>query len=126
MPAIGCADARAYVIADPLHTVTVLFAGENIEADLRPAPNAFRKFERLMLLMIGRNDAIDVVLLTFRREVGVQFSHQCLRWNGVCSVDLNFIVTLGHSRSHAQDGRDCEDRVGSELDRGVTHSRTPS
>ena len=46
MPAIGCADARAYVIADPLHTMTILFTGEDVEADLRPARNAFGEFER--------------------------------------------------------------------------------
>src|SRR5271154_4790538 len=101
MPAIGCADAWAYVIANPLHPVAILLAGKDIEADLRPVRNAFGKFERLMLLMIGWNDAIDVVLLTFRGEVGVQFSHQCLRGNGVCPVNLDLIVSLCHTRSLA-------------------------
>src|ERR1700678_1595277 len=117
MPAIGCADARAYMIADPLHAVTILPAGEDIEAYLRPARNSFGKFERLMLLMIGRNDAIDIVLLTLRGEVGVQFSHQCLRRNRVCSVNLDLISSLCHSGSHAQNGRDRENRKASELDR---------
>jgi hypothetical protein len=34
MPAIGCANALPYVIADSLHTVTILHAGKDIEADL--------------------------------------------------------------------------------------------
>src|SRR5580698_10480985 len=117
MPAIGRTDAGTYVIADPLHAVTILLAGEDIEAYLRPARNAFGKFERLMLLMIGRNDAIDVVLLTFRGEVGVQFSHQCLRRDGACAVNLDLIVSLCHTRSHAADDRDPENREGSQLDR---------
>src|SRR5580698_2620180 len=117
MPAIGGADAWAYVIADPLHTVAILRAGKDIEADLRPTRNAFGEFERLMLLMIGWNDAIDVVLLTFRGEVGVQFRHQSLRRNGVCAVNLNLIVSLCYRGSRVQDDRDCEHRFGSELDR---------
>src|ERR1700722_2270722 len=107
MPAIGRTDAGTYVIADPLHAVTVLLADEDIEADLRPARNSFGKFERLMLLMIGRNDAIDIVLLTLRGEVGVQFSHQCLRRNRVRAVNLDLIVALCHSGSYAQGERDC-------------------
>ena len=103
MPTIGCADARAYVIADPLHTVAVLLAGKDVQADLRPTRNAFGEFERLMLLMIGRNNTANVILLTFRGEVRVQFSHQCLRRNGVCAVNLDLIVSLCYRGSRAQD-----------------------
>src|ERR1700679_3155865 len=108
MPAIGSADARTYMVSDPLHAVTILFAGKDIEANLRPARNSLGKFERLTQLMVGRNDTSDVIFLGFRGEVGVQFHHQCLRCDGVCAVNLDLIVSLCRCGPHAEDSRDYE------------------
>src|ERR1019366_7963756 len=49
MPAIGHADARADVVADPLHSVAGLLAGEDVEADLRPTGESGSEVQRLVV-----------------------------------------------------------------------------
>jgi len=94
MPAIGGADTRANVVADPLDAVAILPAGEDVEADLRPVVDAFGELDGFVLLVIGGNDAVDVILLAFGSEVGMELDHKIFVRDGVSTVDLDFVVAL--------------------------------
>ena len=47
------------MISDPLDSVTILLAGEDVEAYLGPTVDALGQLEGLMLLMVGRDHAVD-------------------------------------------------------------------
>jgi hypothetical protein len=83
------------VVANPLHAVAVLLAGEDVKTDLGPVVDALGEFDGLVLLVVGGIDAIDEVLLAFGGEVGMQLDHEVPGFDGVRSVDLDLIVALG-------------------------------
>jgi hypothetical protein len=56
-----------------------------------------------MLLMVGGVYAVDQVLLTIGRVVGMQFHHGALGRFGICAIDLDLIIALsmeGWNKKH--------------------------
>src|SRR5271156_1674187 len=106
MPRVRHTHAGTDVIADPLNAAAVLLAGEDIEADFEPGVDPLRKFERFVLLVVRGIDPIDDVLLSFCREIRMQFDHQAFRRHGICTIDLNFVVSLraGRRRNAGESG----------------------
>ena len=117
------------MVADPLHAVAILPTGENIEADLGPVVDAFGELNGFVLLMIGGNDAVDVILLAFGSEVGMELDHEVFGSDGFGSVDLDLVVALGVRGRGAEKSEACDaerERKPGERQAKVRHSETPS
>src|SRR6185437_5074374 len=101
------------MIADPLHSVSILRTGEDVKTYFRPVGNTLRDFDCLMQLMIGGIYAIYGVHLSFCRKVGMQFEHGAFWFNCRRSIDLNFVVALRKSFCSTQqnDKRDAQDAL---------------
>src|SRR6185437_10898016 len=101
------------MIADPLHSVSILRTGEDVKTYFRPVGNTLRDFDCLMQLMIGGIYVIYEVHLLFCRKVGMQFEHGAFWFNRRCSIDLNFIVALrkGFCSKKQNDERDAQDAL---------------
>jgi len=93
------------VIADPLDAVTILLAGEDVEAHLGPTVYTLGELKGFVLLMLGRVNPIERLLLALESEVGVQLDHQAFRSDRVGTVDLDFIIALGSHRHGQADKR---------------------
>ena len=116
VPGGGDADAGTDVVADPLDTVAVLGAGEDVEAEFGPVVDALSEFEGLVLLVVGGVDAVDGVLLAVRGEVGVDFDHGAFGFDGVGAVDLDLVVALcGCWSREEQEAGDEEQKEEGEL-----------
>jgi hypothetical protein len=109
------------VIAYPLHTMTVLFTGKDVETNLRPTGQALGNFERLVQLVVGGIHAIDLVLLPVWCVVGMELNHGALWLDRAGAVDLNFIVALCAKRL-----RTPERAQHSEHAQPITHIETTS
>jgi hypothetical protein len=118
VPTIGHANAGADMVANPLDAVAVLPTGEDVEAYLGPVVDAFGELEGFVLLMIGGDDAVDVVFLADGGEVGMELDHEGFGCDGVGTVDLDLVIAL-RVRDH---GKESEGQQGEEF----THSETPS
>src|ERR1700723_4800859 len=94
MPAIRRPHTWPDMVSYPLHSVSILFAGENVEANLRPVVDSLGQLKSLVLLMVRRINTINNFSLSGDGVVGVQFDHQILWRDRVCSVYLNLIVSL--------------------------------
>src|ERR1700677_1585687 len=94
-PGIRYPNARANVISHPLHATAVLLAGKDVETNFRPIIDAFGELDRLVLLVVGRIDAIDELLLAFHGEIRVKFDHQGLRRDCRGPIDLDLVIGLG-------------------------------
>jgi hypothetical protein len=106
------------MVANPLDAVAVLPTGEDVEAYLGPVVDAFGELEGFVLLMIGGDDAVDVVFLADGGEVGMELDHEGFGCDGVGTVDLDLVIAL-RVRDH---GKESEGQQGEEF----THSETPS
>jgi hypothetical protein len=82
------------VIPNPLYALAAAFAGEDVEAYLRPIGDALRDFDGFMFDVVGGIHAGDDVALTAGREVGVEFEHGGAWGNGFGTVDLDFVIAL--------------------------------
>src|SRR6202789_300942 len=69
IPGVGYPNTRADVIADPLNALAVLLGREYIEPDFGPVRETFGQLDCLVLLMVGRQYAIDDVFLSVDGEV---------------------------------------------------------
>src|ERR1700761_876550 len=69
VPGIGNTNARTYVVANPLRSVTILLAREDVKPHLHPVREPLRDFRGLVLLMIGRVYAINLIPLTQSSKV---------------------------------------------------------
>src|SRR5580692_8224248 len=124
-PGVRYPNARANMIAHPLHAMAVLLAGKDIEPDFRPVVETLREFDRLVFLMIRWKDAVDGLLLTLHGEIRVKFDHQGLRRDGLRPVDLDLVVGLG-SRKKRQEREREEGGEPPESRNSLRHSRTAS
>jgi hypothetical protein len=110
MPSIWRPYARADVISHPLNTVSILFAGENVEAKFRPIIDPLRQFQGLVLLMIGWVHALKDFSLSGDSVVGMQFDHEVLGWDSVRAIDLNLIVTLSRRNPSNEQEAPCNEQ----------------
>src|ERR1700722_1030809 len=103
MPRIRHPHPGADVVPYPLHAISILPAGENIKADLRPVGQTLGNLKRLVQLMVGRVYAVDDILLAFRGEIGMKLNHGALWLNGSRAIYLDFVVALSIHRPHTQE-----------------------
>src|SRR5579862_6813956 len=107
MPAIGHAHPWTDMIANPLHTLAAARAGEDVEADFRPAIDALGDLRGLMEGVIGWIHPVFRVHRSRERpgsvygEIAVQLEHGCLRRDGVRTVNLDFVIILASRQLHS-------------------------
>src|SRR5215510_13161058 len=58
MPAIGSAEARPNMVANPLPAAAIAGAGEDIEASLKPRRKTLRNLDGFMPGVVGGRDAV--------------------------------------------------------------------
>ena len=83
------------MVPHPLHAMPVLPAGKDVEAHFRPTGQTLRDLERLVQLVVGGIHAVDHVLLSLQRVVGMKLNHGALWLYGVRAIDLDLVVALG-------------------------------
>ena len=93
--------------------MTVLFAGEHVEANFRPIIDSFGKFQRFVLCMVGGKHAVLDGFAAANREIGMDLDHSGMRCPGFRRIDLNFVVVLGGSpRGKQESSEENKNRAG--------------
>src|SRR5436853_897618 len=101
---------RTYMVADPVPSITGAQAGKDIEACLKPVIEALGDLNGLMHCMVRGPDAVAGKFAAAGREISVELDHGGMRINGVCAINLDFIVVLCPCCERA--GQDCERNQG--------------
>ena len=71
VPAVGNTNARTDMVANPLPSISIASAGENVEANFRPIVDTLGNFDRFVLRMIGGIESVRGVLRTGERFAAV-------------------------------------------------------
>src|ERR1700722_17557795 len=103
MPRIRHPHPGTDVVPYPLHTVTILPAGKDVKAHLRPVGQPLRNLKRLVQLMVGRVYAVDNILLALGGEVGMKLNHGALWLDGSRAIYLDLVVALSIHWPHPQE-----------------------
>jgi hypothetical protein len=91
------------VVPDPLHTVPILPAGENVKAYLGPVGQTLGNLKRLVQLMVGGVYTVHDVLLPIYSEIGMKLNHGALWFDRIRPIYLDLVITLGAQRLHAHE-----------------------
>src|SRR5271170_3160783 len=111
MPRIRYPHPGTDVVPDPLHTMPILPAGEDVETHLRPAGQTLGNLKRLVQLMVGGIYPVDYVLLALRSEIGMKLNHGALWLNRIRPIYLDLVITLSMRRLHAHQRDKCSHNV---------------
>ena len=127
VPALGGADARADVVADPLDALAVALGGEDVEADLGPGGDALSELDGFVLSVVGGEGAIGLEagagegLEAIDGEVAVELDHEHFGRDGFRTIDLDLVIILrvrGGCGEREEEGKQVAEAHGLVIDAG--------
>lgn len=108
MPTVRHANARTYVVTNPLVALMRTHAREDIKSRLKPISPALSNLHRFVQLMLVGKDPVDRRLKTFKRVIAMKLNHRSPWSDCVRSVDLNLVVALRMERQRSYGSQEGE------------------